>query len=790
MATPVKNEKQKRGFSIFKNKSVQSDMRKIDEILGKANLELYGGDKRRDTTWLDNEFQKIISSERESLSNPESGDITSFLGRLYSQNEKDDAINTIIDTQFMDIAENNMSGMASFIYEAYQNRYVAQADLHEIASQLIELSEAISITRDAIISADVVEGRMNRIINFNGVDESTLSDNIKIVEKVEEKCKLLEKIKNFIVPNTLEYGEYYVYIIPYSHLFKNFMLHKDEMLRGVNSNSGRRFYGEGTTLFESVNQPQKKMINKNPKSETDEFISKLYTEYVGLDDTVYRESTDIQVKKIDKTAFTKDMTNILKNISVSNESCSIAELEYGSASIGKLSDDYFTENAKPKQYFESMMNNEGIYDDAKSSEVDFSEIKDCYIKLIDPTKIVPVKIVDQVIGYYYVVAEDITPLSGVVSSSLYMNRFDEHSKQKTIIDAIAERVIERFDKDFLKNNIQFKKLIVESLNYYNLNEKRLKFQFIPAEYIQEFKIDEDVDGNGQSMIKKSLFYAKLYLMLLLFKIMSIVMNSNDTKVNYIRTSGINKNISNKIQDIVRKKQARQLNMMDLFNYSTMVNKIGKGLEMYIPTGRGGNDRPIETEILSGQDVQLNSDLLEMLKNSYILATGVPAAIINYLNEADFAKQIEQNNSKFNGRVVNYQLDFNPSITSMYKMILKNCTNIPQSEIDNFTFTLQPPKFTTTNTKKELIDGFEEVWRFVQTLYAGENMEQTPELMEKMRELKILLAKDRLPSIDFDDIEEKMKKAGLFSILEKLRPKPENGDSGDDDGLEDALGGQF
>ena len=123
--------------------------------------------------------------------------------------------------------------------------------------------------------------------------------------------------------------------------------------------------------------------------------------------------------------------------------------------------------------------------------------------------------------------------------------------------------------------------------------------------------------------------------------MSIILYSNDTKVNYIKQSGIDKNVANKVQEIARIRQSRQINITDLFSYTTLINKVGSGSEMYIPTGRSG-ERPIETEILSGQDIPLNTELLEMLKNAYILATGVPAAIINYLNEADFAKVIEQN----------------------------------------------------------------------------------------------------------------------------------------------------
>ena len=257
-------------------------------------------------------------------------------------------------------------------------------------------------------------------------------------------------------------------------------------------------------------------------------------------------------------------------------------------------------------------------------------------------------------------------------------------------------------------------MIVDCINYYNLNEKKLKFQFIPPEYMTVFKIDKDEDGHGQSMIKKSLFYAKLYLMLLLFKIMSIILYSNDTRVNYIKQSGIDKNVANKVQEIARIRQSRQINITDLFSYTTLINKVGNGAELYIPTGRSG-ERPIETEILQGQDIQLNNDLMEMLKNAYILATGVPNAIINYLQEADFAKVVEQNNTKFNGRVVNYQLDFNPIITEWYKTLMRWNTNIPENVIDNFSFALQPPKTTTVNTKSEIISQFQSVADFFVSL---------------------------------------------------------------------------
>ena len=300
--------------------------------------------------------------------------------------------------------------------------------------------------------------------------------------------------------------------------------------------------------------------------------------------------------------------------------------------------------------------------------------------------------------------------------------------------------------------------------------------------MQEFKIDEDEDGDGQSMIKKSLFYAKLYLMLLLFKIMSIIMNSNDMKVNYIKSSGIDKNLVNKVQEIARIKQSRQINMYDLFNYTTLINKVGSGSEMYIPTGRSG-ERPIETEILSGQDVQLNTDLLENLKNSYILGTGVPAAIINYMNEADFAKVVEQNNTKFNGRVVNYQLDFNSSITDWYKKIMRWSTQIPESLIDNFTFILQPPKTVTSSAKAEAIASYTTFEEFViQRLYGDISDGSVP--AKEIETFKQLLADEQLPMLNIQNLKKIQERAKIEGLEKILRPSANNGDNGDDIGLGD------
>lgn len=763
--------------SIDSDRSFKKQLININNLIGQANLSLYGTDRTSDVDSLNDKFQSILSNELTGITGKEGNDITSFLSQVVSADNKYRAGEDILNNQFNDLTGNEYSSMQSFIYDAYRNRLLQQSDLHEVSSQLIELSEAIMITRDAIISADTVEGRLNRSITFENIDDDEIDNYNSIVENMENKFQLLEKIKNFIIPKTLEYGEYYVYIVPYSELFNKFQQQKT---RNVTNTGILRRFNESTVL-EGFNDSKK----ENKLTELDMFLEDCYNKYHIRENGKYsdKKSSD---NRINKDEFKSDLKNIMENIIISTDDIPIPFLEEGLESIEFINNQHNNVVTEDNTLFKKVIKNNKTDGGVKiSKKGEFDDIGDCYVKMIEPTKIIPIKIMNTILGYYYVQDEDITPLSGAVSSSLYFSRFNEHSRQQTIIDSLAERVVQQFNKPFLKNNLKFKEAIVDCFNYYNLNENRVKMQFIPAEYIVRFKIDEDIDGNGTSMIKKSLFYAKLYLMILLFKIMSIIMYSNDQKINYIKQSGLDKNLANRVQEIARLQQSRQINISDLFSYTTLINKVGNGNAVYMPTGRSG-ERPIETEILSGQDVQLNNDLLEMLKNAYITGTGVPAAILNYLNEADYAKTVEQNNSKFNARVINYQLDFNPIITDMYKRIMRWSTNIGEEKISNFNFSLTQPRSATANAKAELISQFNTMTEFLTgLLYPDPGQAENPDnLNAEIREFKKLYAREQLPMIDFDSIEELINKASLLNKERKLKPDPKNGNDGDDDGLED------
>ena len=722
---------------LKRNRRLSND---ADKLTDKLNSAVFSSSISHDVDNLNKKFDSIISSEEDDMSRRNDVSMSSFLEELVSKDRKNSAYNNGIEQSF----STSQGQLRSLLDERYRNKLVKIADITEITSQLHELREAILITRDAIISSDVVDGKMSRTISFkdSGTKQSNGDDYKSQVELAEQEFKLQDKIKNFIIPKGLEGGSYYTYCVPYDKIFADFTKFK--------ATGGSKAYTESyheVTAFESANS----IISKESKSSTSsKNIGKILFESTS-------ESFQKKFPDADHSKIQTELCNVLKGFSVCNDEVPLPFITEGFESISELYDDSHHTGSAPElnAFCEAHKIDSGVVNTNNN-------LKDCYIKCIDALHMIPIEIMDKPIGYYWI--HDDT-LDSTTSATYWSS--DELRKETGLADEIASRIIDAFNKDFLKKNSKFRELIMCAVQHYMSKNQKVKFQFIPAEYVVPFKVNVDEHGDGTSIVEPALFNAKLYLLLLLFKMITIVSYSNDTRVHYIRSSGLDKNIVNQVQDAVRTMQKRQVSLTDMFSYTTLVNKVGNGNELFIPTGRS-DTRGIETEILQGQDVQLNSELMEMLRNAYISATGVPAVIMNYINEADFAKSVELGNTRFQSRVVSYQLDFAPSITELYKRIMRWTTNIPDDVINSFEFSFQAPKYAGAQTTSDAINNFDTMYQFALSMFLKpseiDNGEGPTELA---RIIKKKLASEKLPFLNVDRISDIVAAAKRDSIEKEL-----------------------
>lgn len=758
----------------------------VTSLLNQLSTTLYGTDTSDETDTINDRFNEIMTNELNRITNNGSNTFDSFLGKLFSsdRNESDKALDTIASHHFQ---LDSIVNPSEFITEQYKNRLLKQADAAEISNQLIELREAKEIMRDAILSADVNSGRINRHIVF---EKGTLTDPEKdygsLIEAMEKKFNTPKLIKDFIVDNTLGYGEYYTYTIPYYEVFNNFAR---KYKSGKNSRFGKNhFFESDDNLVEDIvirpiyeESYEVNTLNNRKRIKKDDLFEESVNE---IERVLYTNRTEID-KDLDMQV--RDDLKILlgDRITINMDTIPIPILENGVQMYHDFEEEYFedgiyesagkrkkknTQDKRVKEFLTKYNDDkqkespDGFYNDtSKEDEFTEDDIKDCYVKMIPPTRMIPLKVMGKTLFYLYIQTSDNVPLSTILSYTTTIKQKDPSNKITAFTDDIAERIVSKFDKSFVKDNMEFRKTIVAALEYYDLSSTNIHFQLIPKEYITEFKINTDVDGNGHSMLEPSLFYAKLYLMLLMFNIMTILTKGNDEKINYIRTSGIDKDTFNKAQEIIRQKQARKITLNDLFSYTSIINKVGSGSEVFMPLGRNG-ERPVETDILQGQDIQLHNDLMEWLRTAYILGTNVPSAIMNYLNEADFAKSIETANTKMNGRVINYQIDLNDSLSEFYQKLLRYSTNMPEEVIRSVRCILPEPKGSSNIAKQEILNNYQTLQDFIVKLYFGDNSDENPKRLEIF--LKEL-AKLHLPMINFQEIDEIWKKSAIEPKKQEL-----------------------
>lgn len=540
---------------------------------------------------LVDDIDDVLYGEVKKVTDFTGSEISKFLTKLY--NEMDAPTQQNMQTAKIDSMEDlfkaENGSIMNFFQERYKNKNFLYDDLNLICSQLYELKEAVLTTRDSIVTADDMTEAISRTIKLEGGNDEDL---LPIIETIERQLKLPMKIKNHIIPKTLQYGTYYVYTIPYSR------------------------------ILEKYQQKQVKKVKNSLQTltESTELISGYFEEIKNSGNTMAT-----------KERVTSGILDIAGHISVVNDDLTIPVVEtYGSEELKAfISDDAFRnklseidrltkkeQDSKNKRNLNNVkFTTDAVVDtnNVKNGKVEnFSSVKGCYVKLISPKDIIPIKIMDNItIGYYYITENAVQPLvnrntTGITSANspsfTNVGNTPENKTdlEKQMVGKIADMVVKSFDKKFLEKNDKFKELIANCLMFDDLYKKNVQFQFIEKEYITEFTVNEDENGEGVSILADSLFYSKLYLALLLFKMITIITKSPDTKLYYIKNSSVDKDVSNKVQEIARGIKQKQLNIKDLMNYNTMVTKLGANKDIFMPVGRSG-ERAIDFDILAGQD---------------------------------------------------------------------------------------------------------------------------------------------------------------------------------------------
>jgi hypothetical protein len=413
-------------------------------------------------------------------------------------------------------------------------------------------------------------------------------------------------------------------------------------------------------------------------------------------------------------------------------------------------------------FFENVMQEAAIKND-EAVLPQFERIKGIYLKPLPATKLIPIRIDRCIVGYYYY--SDMTrpdqagdrKNSGLTGYTLRSPSigYDTFAPDRMLCEKLATKIINNFDLKFMRDNTALHEQIVAILQSHNFNNAMMRFVYIPAEYVVFTAINKDGAGKGHSMLEPGLVAARMYMFLKLYTLLYQI-NNSAIRVYYVRSSGLDQNYRKFVQETIRKFSARRVTSNDIFNYRSSMTKVSGGSEMVMYMG-SGDKRPIEIENIPPAEMPISTELLDKLKDEVIHSIVVPTAMIQTaMTEMEFAKEVELANTRMNTAASGYKIDMNPSITLLYKRILRWETDIDPDVLSTLKFSFKMNAAKELAVTAEMITNFIAVRDLaVQTFLTTEEQKPDSDTAVEgfqntlVREYTKLLLKEHFPAINVD-----------------------------------------
>ena len=331
---------------------------------------------------------------------------------------------------------------------------------------------------------------------------------------------------------------------------------------------------------------------------------------------------------------------------------------------------------------------------SKKTKVDVKPlfVNGSVIRMLDPEKVVKLEVDNICYGYFYAmeavnnvanntylgvssgrsvtgslsVAQNNT-ITGTTSASYSPNSLAAHEynvdeqKLRLISTVFVNNIAKKVDKDFIRHNKDFKEFVYGLMRQDYITKKGIKlFYFTPGEVIH-FKVP--------AVYRKIVFFAKLYLSMLSNDVLIKLGRAHDKRAFYINV-GIDEDYEQAVSKVIADIKTKEYSMANIGDFNTILNlNPGRWDDYFIPTING--ERPVEIDTLAGMDTDMNSDFMEYLKNSMLNGIGVPRALIDAMNDLDFARTLSSQNANFVRSVIRYQKLLTDPFSRMFRRLYEN-----------------------------------------------------------------------------------------------------------------------
>lgn len=759
-----------------KNKKENTSLKMFDKAVNSIFSLLDNGHNDREIlNAKDQKFRSILNRELEISKGVSQGSIIDFVSSVQVKNQMNmngRGNNNSPDTN--ELFTQNINDIFGYFQDLYRNRYIEMDDLKFIAKFIPSLGEAIRTYMDSIASSDNMAETINRKLDLpTSVSEENKLAIRNEIERNEKDLKLLKKLKNTVYKKTLITGTHYVYAVSYRKIFEEYDKIKKEKEAAhptLNNQFGNSKKAVKTnesyilgdidisSVMESVNSSfMESSTKENPIKQTD--VTKCLHECYEQMPKITCESAIIDLDALEDVSSMFDDRVVMEAF----------------VNKPKMNDNKLPENSplkeKDNQFTVDIPDGTKGYNTVRASKFDMTGT---YIKYIDAKNIIPLKVFDQKIGYYLVhpkvkkngnstgMVSGINSIGTTLFSAVNVGENKKHDAVERIVNAIAEGIMQKFDHKFVMKNAEYKKLIADVIIANGLTNQDYNIQFIPADDIIEFKVNENDEGFGTSVIQDSLFPAKLLLSTRVCRILNYINKTGNKSIAHVYKGPVNAMTSNHINRVIRDLQEQNVTFNDLLSPNLVFNKFNRDGNLTIPTAKNGQHL-IELETQEGQNIDMSPEYERDLEKQVILGTGVPVVVMDYEGSADFAKQVVSAYITFAGRISSIQSDLEEPTTKLYKKICMN-SNLTDEQKDicaeNLEFKLIRPRVLTNTNNSDFIQTTITVAETIADTIIGRESVSNPDVMKNGTQMKeklmLSIVKELAPFVDWDEYEDQLK----------------------------------
>lgn len=614
--------------------------------------------------------------------------ISSLYSKLYAMQNDNSTVDGF--KSLFDDLQNDGQMYSAF----FNNRTLKQLDseIDMVCKYMPKLEETIKIKVDNILYSDHFNYSFLKYAdsgNFVKISDSAQFESN--INKISSKYNMEEFLEDNLY-NVLKYGETFVYCVPY----------KKAINRLLNLGDSSNYISEASISTGNMISSGPKQTNMNDKSSGINIQLEFNTG--GF---LTRETLAIK-KAYDRLSAIKEYSISLEASDVDSNNRENKDISKGITPSSALDTTDFYNDTK-----------DGFIDTNKPKSTAKLDINGTLIKPLNRYNIIPVYVDEICLGYYYIEDENLfkdngtdspmmdttTPLNtlGVVRNTEANLNKNAGKVDDSVIKLIAQKMSQQIDAKFINLHKDFTKEIYAILKTANLDKEsanRFRVTFLPPDDVQHCYFRKDpVSKRGISSLFKSLIPAKIWVGLQITNTLAIMSRSQDRRVYYVKNSGIDTNISKLLLNTIKQIKMNNFNIRQLENMKNVLNIIGRFNDFVIPVGPSG-DAPVQFEIMQGQNIDPQTDLMNSLEEQAVNAADVPLELIQSRMSMDYAIQATMSNSRFLKHVNYWQAVCNRWHSNIYTMCYRNEFDDPIAQIK---MELPKPSFLYITNTNQIMD---------------------------------------------------------------------------------------